>query len=150
MLRARKLFADYDTRALIEACQNTEISQEQAALHFDLRGKNANDTFGNWERGNRPAPKKYRARFITYLWFGLNIRSLSRLRAIWQEVMQREWEWAPLSNEEVEVALQEYRAAQDANARWVGEVLHLDADFTGRLAQIDELVEYLDRSLCDN
>src|SRR5258706_1033756 len=147
MPRARKQVTDYDTTALIEARRNTDVSQEQAARHFGFWGKNANDTFGNWERGNRPAPKKYRARFITYLWFVLNIRSLPRLRAIWQEVTEREWEWGPLSDEEVEAALQEYRAAQDANAGRVDEVLRLDADFTGRLAQIDEIVEYLEEKV---
>ena len=82
-----------------------------------LEGRQSYKTFGNWELGNAIPEAKRRAAFLHYLWDGLRLRQdPSEFERVWH-VIEEEWGWEPLTDDEWRALTNQPRPVSDVTVR---------------------------------
>ncbi|MCB9137065.1 MAG: hypothetical protein H6642_01810 [Caldilineaceae bacterium] len=86
--------------ALTRLRREAGLSLSEMARRCGLQGKQSHQTAGAWERGGYvPSPRR-RPRMIGYLWDDLQLRNAPEtFEAVWA-ILEEEWGWDPISNEE--------------------------------------------------
>jgi tetratricopeptide (TPR) repeat protein len=93
-------YAKTEILALVR--RRARLSQDKAAEFFGLTGRKRRDAVSAWELGYSHPKKRRRTDFIFYLLDELDLRrNPGQFRQIWDDVMVGQWEWPPLSREEL-------------------------------------------------
>jgi len=85
----------------LRSTKEDKYTHKDMAQYFGFTGTHAHQTVGRWERGESiPPQKKYRSRFIDYLWNVLSLRRYpTQFEENWQ-ILVEEWQWSPLDENE--------------------------------------------------
>lgn len=130
--------------------EQAAISQETAAVHCGLSGRQGRLSLGAWERGESIPQSKRRARFIPYLWDQLRLRrDHQQFQQVW-EMLVEEWDWEPITDREWQqltsaprptaTAVQPVALTQPAAVRVAPfQALALIPYFVGRTAEFSQL-----------
>ena len=123
---------------LIELRKKANVSQSQAAEFFEMKNYGS---IANWESGRSKPWVSRRPDFIIYLIDKLGLRhDYQHFLNIWDEVMVEEWEWAPLTDAELQHAFPGHKAiALPLSSEQLTQLEPLTGQ-AGDLAQLARLV----------
>lgn len=126
---------------LRELRESANLNQKEAAKLCGLTSKQGRLSLAAWEQGESIPRATRRAKFMSYLWDGLGLRTDSaRFERVW-ETLVHEWHWDPIGDREWARFTRLERPSQDAIRPFQAPagIPH----FVGRQAELDAAREQL-------
>jgi len=137
----------YKLNILTELRKEQGITLEEMARHCGFHSKRGRDSVGNWERGHSVPHPERRTKFMQYLCNVLKLES-DKFGEVW-EILEQEWGWDPLSDQEWQRYFKMPRSTKRKKAQLAEAILPLEpvkppevSEFIGREA---ELVYFADK-----